>query len=756
MNRFIMNFKRNVRGAFKSIKSNFKEYICFFLALIMVQVLFGTVTVAFKNNRAVEKKEIVAAGYDYHARLTGMTDVDRSVLFAAYEETLHQDVHYFEYERRADGKDVLHFFGNMRNARNLFAANVLVRINGTTDRVGLMVTPLYEYDLSAGADTPVFLALLGLLMLLSFFLLMALFRIRINHFKFTYSIYMAFGGDFKKLLGGAFYEMMIIALISYIPSLLLTYLICALLYLPFGKPFGFYFLSLPVVLFCSLVCAVLALILPMRVLASGTPVKNMKAQDNSNLVSSPRRSKVILRSKPVKIELLALWRYRKHIALLMVSTVTFAALGVAGCFLADIYSQRTDVKGADLSLSFDSADGADFFLGYFRDRAENYGIAPYVLEKKAHDPYEDLDEYSTELAPHIALPSAAVISPEYARHPLRGDWSYSFAIEFRAFDADALACFEDVYKYKYTGDPARSLADPDTVIVSSTIKNKAGSTLAPGDTVYLPVKDLAISPRDGNALITEDMLLEGTIFIYKPFTVSAVIENYADYDRMLVYLPTVKTAERPVSAYEQILGQEPDYTDVNVYLSGKDDVETVTKFVQNYITNVGGVSLKLDYGDLNEQITRAKNYRGLILVLSLLVFAVSPIAGFFSQILFYEKRKTEFDMIKAVGGTDGTLRKIFFTDAAVLAAVSGAAYVLLSFIAVRLLCAVLNTPFIFALFGKATHASSFSPDMPVLPFIAGLILTLIFASAEVLVCRMLYNNRSKEHLAASFTAEDER
>ena len=51
MNIFFMNFKRNMKAAFKTLKANFKEYICFIIALTMVQMLFCVLTIAVFNDR---------------------------------------------------------------------------------------------------------------------------------------------------------------------------------------------------------------------------------------------------------------------------------------------------------------------------------------------------------------------------------------------------------------------------------------------------------------------------------------------------------------------------------------------------------------------------------------------------------------------------------------------------------------------------------------------------------------------------------
>ena len=51
MSIFLMNLKRNLKGAFTTVKANFREYICFVLALILVQMLFCTTVITVNNGR---------------------------------------------------------------------------------------------------------------------------------------------------------------------------------------------------------------------------------------------------------------------------------------------------------------------------------------------------------------------------------------------------------------------------------------------------------------------------------------------------------------------------------------------------------------------------------------------------------------------------------------------------------------------------------------------------------------------------------
>jgi hypothetical protein len=778
-----MNFKRNMKGAYKTIKSSFKEYLCFFVALIMVESLFGVIAISFLTNRTVEERIITDAGYTYHATLGGMTPADGNVVVEVYNLAHGREDDYFTYEISSDGSFRIQFLGNLEESRQRFIIEALNRINaGGPARVSLLTTPLFDYDASLGKDIPGFIALLLLLGGLSFLLLMALFRIRINHFKFTYSMYMAFGGDFKKLTQSAFYEILLIALLSFLPALPLTFVISSLIYLVAGQPFfadlfsSFwgYLIVPPIMLILPLVCSLLALLLPMRVLASGIPVKHMKAQDNTNYVSSVRKSKNFFKKSSAYIEATALWRFRSYIAVLLLSTVSFAVLFNVGCYLADVYTVRTGDKiTADLSLKLSPNANYDHFTAYFDLLAKDNKIGGYTLEKTAVNPFDGkgdvtmlgLIEDPSILPPHIAIPTDRISSDLYTACPGNAGFSATDALEIRPYDKDTAGCFESVYGYEYEGDPSLLLTDPNSIIVSSHLANKKANSLKPGDIVMLPVDHLldpgAFLPEDPEEeadtsdfgeINTLAQNLSAFTFTYRAFKVAAVVTNYADYSRTLVYLPTAR-ADGEESAYCAVIGEEPNYSTIRIHLEKEDDKDTVLGIVQSYINNLGTMTVQMDHGSIKERITAAQNNRAMILILSSLVFAVSPLAGFFSQLLFYKKRHLEFDVLRAVGATKKDLRAMFTVDAAVMALLSALTYVIGTYLGIHLLCKLLNTPYIFMFMGE-TAASTFYPDIPLVPFFIGLILTVLFAVLEVVLCAKQYNKNLSDHIAADFATED--
>ena len=71
--------------------------------------------------------------------------------------------------------------------------------------------------------------------------------------------------------------------------------------------------------------------------------------------------------------------------------------------------------------------------------------------------------------------------------------------------------------------------------------------------------------------------------------------------------------------------------------------------------------------DLNtrdaRQIDENKNYTGVFTLFSTVLLAVSPMVWVFSQILFYYKRRQEFELYLAVGAPIDSIRQLFIQDA---------------------------------------------------------------------------------------------
>ena len=174
MNIFFMNFKRNMKAAFITLKSNFKEYICFLIALVMVQMLFGVLSISFFNNRKVEKQIILDEGYDYHCEINDLDAADINILGSLYTKHTLQKDRTFEY--RVNGNNYRIVFTDDYEINYQMFQNAVREMNEGYEHVSLQKTPLYDHEISAGGSFAALFPLLLVLMALSFFLITALFR----------------------------------------------------------------------------------------------------------------------------------------------------------------------------------------------------------------------------------------------------------------------------------------------------------------------------------------------------------------------------------------------------------------------------------------------------------------------------------------------------------------------------------------------------------------------------------------------------
>ena len=77
--RLIEYLKRSVTIAWKSIFFNFKQYIYFFIAIIIVQMFFGVLTISTSNNQKIEREKVTET-YDYHILVTNANGDQRTAL----------------------------------------------------------------------------------------------------------------------------------------------------------------------------------------------------------------------------------------------------------------------------------------------------------------------------------------------------------------------------------------------------------------------------------------------------------------------------------------------------------------------------------------------------------------------------------------------------------------------------------------------------------------------------------------------------
>ena len=144
---------------------------------------------------------------------------------------------------------------------------------------------------------------------------------------------------------------MVVSFMSLPLSALFTWGISSLLYGGYGISSVWGIWSVIKVLIMNLIVVVAGVFLPMKFVSLKTPMSLIIAEDNSNLVSSPRSTKFLSGDKFLRIyEMLGMWRFRKYYLKLLVSAVAFSAIFICGVYITDMNAntQKDAIKEFDI------------------------------------------------------------------------------------------------------------------------------------------------------------------------------------------------------------------------------------------------------------------------------------------------------------------------------------------------------------------------------------------------------------------------
>ena len=345
-------FKRTVKNAFRTVLFGWREYAGFFLALLVIQSIFWSLTFSLDTNNAIAKQR-VSESYSYHVVLPDLTPTQA----ATFQNMLYAqdaiDDSFYEVEILKNGENSeAHVILKGRNLDRSFAK--------FRDRCMMLswqyeFTPLYTYQTEYVAPGVWRYALicLGMLVLCAA-ILTILYILRVENHQFQYGIYMTCGADFGMLFRVAFFELSAIATLTFLPAMLLSALIMLAVYLPGGVWFRFALWAPLKVLALSGATVLLSVFLPVRLMAGKTPMSLIVSRNNASLVSSPRRSLHLFgKSFPRDYELAGMWRMRKYYVRLVCSAVAFASLFISGLYVADMIKTKQDLAVDEFTLAYE-------------------------------------------------------------------------------------------------------------------------------------------------------------------------------------------------------------------------------------------------------------------------------------------------------------------------------------------------------------------------------------------------------------------
>lgn len=763
---------RHIKIALKSVFLNFKQYCCFFAAIFIIQLLFGMMAISATNNNTVAYEQIVEE-YMYHYVIRdltqgqynylkeyknpdyGLTDeirqayviVDEIERFNTGEQKNEYDLYIrfgkLERGKAEDDPSALADTATVKKYYDWFEKNYVSKLaslepsytyqNFTTER-----TLLLEYENRVAANNSTFWIIAALLLVLSVFLLTSIYNIRMNQYKFTYGVYMTFGADFKMLFITAFWEMFVIMLVMFIPAVLVSTLVVFLIYMPSGFSFSFDgWVILKLFLFATIV-VLASVFMPMRVTSMRNPMSLIITEDNSNLVTSPRKSFNLLgKSFPGHYEMYSLWRFRKYNVQLLTSAIIFCALFICGLYLANIYTTDLDYPRTQFSMTINADNtGAAYdkalsnsikdinedFRKEFKEELEKYdkdgekfsetfnAITAVEATGNATPTAEDADmmQSPTTEAKYISsfmLVNKKDIKPfasgffvfdrddAYSKYQGEGTYKVTNSAVYKAVDPNNR---EDILsflsQYEIEGDVNKifeSNGDKQYVIIGDSISNISKFNFKEGDQIALSTYVGAVTAVDSN--LTGRNLLRRQIknfqYNFTTFEVCAVIKDIPSGSVPIYMLNDV---------YEKVTGRDATTTALNIYTYdakyGDDEAFQMNDdhitFIENSLRQMvadDGLSKigSIVVTDLNQlaenEIKEDEHYNELYIAISVLILCISPIIWFFSQILYYFKREKEFNIIQSMGANGSDIRKIYLIGGLSMAVLSLIVSIVLSY-----------------------------------------------------------------------------
>ncbi len=720
----------NIRNAFKQVTKNGREYICFYLATLLMGAGFWTVALCTESN-LVEARARVEAAYDYHVEVTvpdneTYANLDNALTLAMDRDNKNLADFYWAYDEKPlpDGSYIarltLHEVEEMDASLAEFKKDVLDDV----PHGAIRLSPLYTFaeDFELPYNTQLWLSV-GAWFLFAVFTLLVLFLIRLDHFRFVYGVYMTYGADFPKLMGAAGGELGTITALTAVPAAIIGVGIAAALYIPNGVGLHLTVRSVLLPVVGSLLAVFCAVWFPVRRMSGQPPIKHLAGEDNTALVSSPRRSFYIFGERfPGKYELYAFWRMRRYYLRLVLSAVLFAAVFVTGLYAAELVKTHNEAAPTEYLLTFEDllaeppsasepetervteAETDEYGEVVTSGASEAETEASTPTEPGIDDEYaallwgdlplviDDIDaipgvshvEWEASLsggytASHILMkPGQLYASGRYTvASDERASEGFRWAANNYAYTAIDEIWIDHRIKHglcTFDGDPYAALTRDKHIIISEDVYNKKTYDFRPGDTIMVAVceevrfKDLVTDPKE---------LLRGQIrdnqFRYETYTVAAVMRGMDSEDNI--------TFGVPYGEYTLLTGTPPARGEIAVCMERGTDLDTVRAAegeLRRILFPLGGWKVTPTGNFFDAEVRALKNDRAVILTLAACLLLISPMVWYFSQILFYRKRRREFTVLRALGAPDGAFARIHRVAGGVLSGCAFLVTVLLS------------------------------------------------------------------------------
>ena len=732
MDRLQEYLENNFKLAYKSVTFHFKRFIWFYIALFVVQTLLGIVCFSSRVNN-VNVSKITSDSHNSHYVFYYMNADQRHYLERAA-------IYYFKDDHFFDVKEIKEY-GNIKDYD--YKCDVYIAFAKAPQKgierferkymeglekhgsVFCAPTPLFDLEDNIQKNNSFYNIYLIIIAAFSLILICILYNIRANNYRFDYGIYMSFGADKKKLFNTSFWEMTVIAVLTFVPSILVATLVNYLISFGSDVVFVFKISDCLKVFVLTLIINSLAVLYVITKTAIKTPISLIVSKDNSNFVFSPKTSVNLFAKKTLKRFVnLSMLRYVKYYSVLIVSGIFFAALFVCGIFCAELYTEKTFSHQPQFEVTF---TGNNKYTE--EDRA-------YFLEFEGiTGTFKETYTPATGLYEHILIPK---INTKITANLVSYDKEY-FAMDNVDYCATDSEVIEYLKKQKHSGDLESILTQENTIIISDSFNNSTHFNLKPGDKIKLADYYTKTQEPDymlqGNDLLKER--LRCYIFKYTEYTIGAVIHDNGSKNLKL-YMNN--------QMYEKITDRYADYKTVYLYT---DTSLTTTQTDKLYadILRIGRLNFRNDdnsvyvnvknlYSNFYRKNAEKTCFAIKLTVISVLILLVSAMVWFFSQTLFYGKRHTEFTLLRAIGFTQKNIKKIILREAGLLSAFSLIPYVISSYLFSFLVYKFMNS-FLFM------YEFRFSFAFSEIALIIGGVCTVVFVFISTYLNYYLYKSKHK-------------
>lgn len=686
--KFLKRFfsKNNLLNSIKNAFGGFREYFVFFAALLLVQMLFWS-SVIFTDSRIATLRHDASDKNEYDVLICGLDESEWTKLYnsefyikdnLAVGERLYESYSYETYSDTDGTKQVNVSFvlpESTESYSNAFISKY--KLNRFSGRV-------YFGELISSADAERNFLSNGILVLsglgiLSAVILLVLFIIRINHYKFRYGIYMSFGASFGKLFEITAWELFSIAIITFIPSFLLSLGISALIISGSGGVLSVNPLHAISAVFWIFIVIITAVLPSVAILSKQAPIVLLRAEDNSNLVSSPRRSFRIFQKKfPVHYELFGFWRFRKYYAGLLASAVFFSSLFLCGIFIADLSAEKESTPLPQFYLSDESSTDKTESEGQIYSDEIEAGTIQKILSFDNVDcvTWEE-STYATEIFAHLVLTQKQSSAISSKRIPAKQDGMYAdnnfkFLCVNQLLYSQLSAEGSDMWHIE--GDLASIYsADECVVAVSREINNQPLLNFKVGDKIIIGIFDdwgqkIKFQKYDRKYILKQLLSNDNVYYNFIEARIGAIIDT-ADGDD--AYSIAVSPA-----VYSKLTKRTEKIEELSIYL--KDNITKEEKSraffeIRNILPFSDGYTLTDTSEDLKRTAVIGVASYLPVCFGSCLTLLVALLVWFFSQSMFGTKRCKETYMLSAFGATDRQLGSLYLFSGGVLTAVASLA-----------------------------------------------------------------------------------